>query len=771
MNNRLKRICIYIGFLFIILISIENYFYVFQPINSIGAQITISEKGIVLNSIHKNGQAYNAGFRNGDIIGSINDKSAVYFDYISKTKKRDQFFQITTHFFEFDNDYIFRTFDDKEVTIHCEKGNVSQMFNGNSDLMRVKLIVAFLFFVAGIFCSFYYGGNKTSLHLIFFIYFTGLGVYNNFNYEFESMNVQIYEEILGDIGVIFGLFFLFKYIAHTFKAIGKYNGIVINMAVLNVMMVAGLVLKYLIYTITKCPIVGGFMRNYNAIWMLVSFVPILMSSIAMFINCPPQSTYIFRYVIIACISVWIPVTIILITMALDRSLFYTKTYYAILIGALACMPVVLMLSIVQSWGEKFNKWVRRYICWMYFCVFYAVFIFFFQDNHTLMDILIFLCPVFAFLFKNFIDRMLSAHYGRSAKQNEIYRLKVSEFDDLLPLLRYSIETIQPVTNSKFVYIQGFKDNKEFINYRSSYEIPKVVYDKIIEECNKKTRKGTYFNLSDGSFTIPYYVGDELILRFIIGPKVNYDEYIPGEQQGIIFFTDICFKQYLAIVNNAVSDALEKRNKKIINLQNHTIISMANLIESRDGGTGEHVKRTSLYSKLIAEKAKEMNVYSDEINADFISHLTQAAPLHDIGKIVVSDTILQKPGKLTEEEFEMMKKHTTEGGKIIQEILNDHEDKVYVKICYDVAMYHHEKWNGKGYPEGLKGTEIPLCARILALADVFDALVSPRCYKKPFPVDEAFKIMEEEGENHFDPELLKVFLASKEELLKIKDSTN
>ena len=132
-------------------------------------------------------------------------------------------------------------------------------------------------------------------------------------------------------------------------------------------------------------------------------------------------------------------------------------------------------------------------------------------------------------------------------------------------------------------------------------------------------------------------------------------------------------------------------------------------------------------------------------------------LHDVGKIKISDVILNKPGKLTDEEFLIMRSHVVEGGKLIAETLKDVSGNTYLNIAKDVATYHHERWDGKGYVAGLKGEEIPLSARIMAIADVFDALVSKRSYKEPFTYEQAINILKEESGTHFDPKLIEVFL--------------
>lgn len=210
-------------------------------------------------------------------------------------------------------------------------------------------------------------------------------------------------------------------------------------------------------------------------------------------------------------------------------------------------------------------------------------------------------------------------------------------------------------------------------------------------------------------------------------------------------------------------SLRERDEKLIRLQDGIIVGMANLIESRNGETGEHVKRTSKYVEMIAIECRKKGMHKDILSDEYIDRLKKAAPLHDVGKICVSDAILTKPGKLTEEEFAEIKLHSSRGGSIIKECFESIEDKEYVDMAIDVASYHHEKWNGEGYSTGLKGEDIPLSARIMAIADVFDALVSKRCYKKALPVDDAYKIIEESSGTHFDPELVKVFVDIRNEV--------
>lgn len=206
-------------------------------------------------------------------------------------------------------------------------------------------------------------------------------------------------------------------------------------------------------------------------------------------------------------------------------------------------------------------------------------------------------------------------------------------------------------------------------------------------------------------------------------------------------------------------------QKVTQLQDNMIITLANMIESRDGTTGEHVKRTSEFTYFLIEKLLENDMYTEELNTEMVDLICKAAPMHDIGKITVDDVILRKTSRLTPEEYEEMKKHSVAGSEIIRKNMNNLAESDFVDVAYNLARYHHERWDGEGYPDKLAGTQIPLCARILAIADVYDALTARRSYKEPMTTEEALAIMES-NEGQFEPQLLKIFVEAKEELREL-----
>ena len=216
----------------------------------------------------------------------------------------------------------------------------------------------------------------------------------------------------------------------------------------------------------------------------------------------------------------------------------------------------------------------------------------------------------------------------------------------------------------------------------------------------------------------------------------------------------------------IGSYLNVENPLFTKLQAHNremVMGFATLVENRDGSTGGHIRRTTTYVKLLAEELQKRGMYKEQLTQDYIENLTIAAPMHDVGKIAIPDAILQKPGRLTDEEFAIMRTHTEKGGEIIKETFGHIGDGEYEKMAYEVARYHHEKFDGGGYPEGLTGDEIPIGAQLVSLADVYDALISKRCYKPSFSYDTAYQMILDGECGIFNPRLLQCFIKKKNEL--------
>ncbi len=225
---------------------------------------------------------------------------------------------------------------------------------------------------------------------------------------------------------------------------------------------------------------------------------------------------------------------------------------------------------------------------------------------------------------------------------------------------------------------------------------------------------------------------------------------------------------LAEHNAKLEERVNRQAKQITAAQMSTIFAMCRLAESRDVDTGKHVERVGEICYLLAKALEEKPdpAESAPLPPNLADAIRTAAPLHDIGKVAVSDLILQKPGKLTVEEFEAMKLHTTAGHNLLADVDNSHPGNNFISMGKEIALYHHEKWNGKGYPTGLAEREIPVSARIMALADVYDALTHQRCYKPAMSHQEAMDIILEGNGSHFDPYLVELFQSLESDIIRV-----
>lgn len=279
------------------------------------------------------------------------------------------------------------------------------------------------------------------------------------------------------------------------------------------------------------------------------------------------------------------------------------------------------------------------------------------------------------------------------------------------------------------------------------------------------------NLSAGERAV-LCVGSALLIYFsiVLGQTLASEEF---DTKSFVIISGM-FAAAITITFVIMIMQGNKRNyylRKYNNMQSHIITTMADIIENRDESTGGHIRRTAKYVEILSKELQKQGKYSDILTNQYVSDMVMAAPLHDIGKIHISDTVLNKPGKLTDEEFSMMKTHTTAGRELLEKAKGDLGDIRYLNIAIEMATYHHERIDGKGYPYGTAGGDIPLCAKILAVADVFDALTSKRVYKDAMPFGKACSIIREERGTHFDEDVVDAFTVSSEKILQAMNEFN
>lgn len=247
--------------------------------------------------------------------------------------------------------------------------------------------------------------------------------------------------------------------------------------------------------------------------------------------------------------------------------------------------------------------------------------------------------------------------------------------------------------------------------------------------------------------------------------------VHGFQLGVVDFVGKPFSTPVLLnrikTHLHIDDLIRERTAQLQRLQNGIVFVLADMVENRDQGTGGHVERTTQYIKILVEAMMKHGVHAEEINDMDIELLISSARLHDVGKIAIPDSILNKPAKLTLEEFESMKTHSTEGERIIDQIVSRTENVEFLRNAKLFAGYHHERWDGTGYPYGLEGAKIPLQGRIMAIADVYDALVSERPYKEPFTDEEAVKLIMENAGKQFDPIIADVFFEVRDQFYDVR----
>jgi putative two-component system response regulator len=263
---------------------------------------------------------------------------------------------------------------------------------------------------------------------------------------------------------------------------------------------------------------------------------------------------------------------------------------------------------------------------------------------------------------------------------------------------------------------------------------------------------------------------EIPIMFLTG-RTDADVEARGFEMGAVDFVTKPFSAPVLLnrikTHLDIDQVIRERTAQLHRLQNNIVSVLADMVENRDKGTGGHIERTSIYIKILIEEMKERGVYLDEIRDWDVDKIVSSARMHDLGKISITDIIVNKPDKLTDDEYELIKTHTIEGEMIIDEIISKTGEDEFLNSARLFAGCHHERWDGKGYPRGLKGEKIPLQGRIMAIVDVYDALVSERPYKKAFSDEEAVQIILDNAGVHYDPKIVEVFNSVKEQFKSVR----
>ena len=316
---------------------------------------------------------------------------------------------------------------------------------------------------------------------------------------------------------------------------------------------------------------------------------------------------------------------------------------------------------------------------------------------------------------------------------------------------------------KFRYLGSNETARKLLPFLNDLRVDKPVKD--VPELKNNVYKWLSIYKKDDARNCFHYDSPDGKRVYQIDISYLYDG---RRRRGYQFFVtdDTSDMEYISLLdkfNSTLERQVREKTAKVISMHDKLIVSMASMVESRDNSTGGHINRTSEGVRILVDEMRHCDHHQHTLSDSFCEKVVKAAPMHDLGKIAVDDAILRKPGRFTPEEFEQMKKHAAEGARIVDQILKDTDDDEFHRIAVNVAHYHHERWDGSGYPEKLMGEQIPLEARIMAIADVYDALVSKRVYKESMPFDKADEIIMEGMGSQFDPGLKECYCAARPKL--------
>lgn len=365
--------------------------------------------------------------------------------------------------------------------------------------------------------------------------------------------------------------------------------------------------------------------------------------------------------------------------------------------------------------------------------------------------------------------MVGVHIDISEqKQKELYHRAITQAIDQSPvgIVITTVEGMIEYINPTFTSMTGYTRDEVIGNYpsilKSGYH-DDAFYASIWETItNGREWKGELYNKrKDGthyweSTSITPVYDDENVIRHFVNIKQDITRRKADEIE-------------MRLYREQLESEIQTKITEVDRSHKASIIALAKLSESRDVDTGLHVERVQHLSKVLASSLRKNPKYSNRIDHDYLEDLFYAAALHDLGKVSIPDDILSKPGKLTDQEFEVIKLHVKTGADLLQEMLKHYEKNPIIKMGRQIALYHHERWNGSGYLQGLSGNHIPLEARIVGLVDVYDALRSKRPYKEPYPHERCYEMIVDESGKHFDPEIVDAFIRVSDLFSDIYDS--
>ncbi|MCR4939190.1 MAG: HD domain-containing protein [Treponemataceae bacterium] len=739
---------------------------VHQPYTLAGFRIHTEDSAFHVTDCFPSGPAYKAGIRTGDVLTRINDIKISEFTEIDASASLEESYRNYSNIYEFNKNY----------DVECENGFTCSFTIKEDIPFFTKLgcvgfdhwilfITGMIFVIFGIVSSFFAINIEGTSDFVWFMIAAGPCIINSYTDAANTLAFTIFNLISFDLSAALVSFSIFRSVAYFFMISGKEKRYSFFRK-FSLLPLCLSLLKHILISLGAVSVFNTLFVNWPMLLLSLSFLFQFVMLIVLVRKIRQQTSVILRFFIIGFSFATIAPAIVLCLRVINDSFWVSSEYesfYTIL--PLIFIPFSVFCSLLQASSLNLDSISGRLMnggCSILITMFLSAYLDGSSVSLIFFAILILLVyivlerPLISFLFPKleYLQKKLDN------LEQEVFRC-----NNTRDILVIASDWLFSMINMNFVAFCMFSDKKSQLNniiYQktadmsvSSEMLPLMIADRE----NQKDSENIIMLHKKRGFSVPFYMSHELVGYIFVGQKSMYSIFSSSEIRLVPPVARI-------IMESAMVVELNQKNLYVTDMQNRIVFSFADMIESRDGLTGQHVKRTSQIVVLLMQTIKELDMYENELEPIDFDMIAMAAPLHDIGKIKVPDAILSKPGKLTDEEFAIIKTHPVEGEKIISKTMSRIENDKYLKFAREMALFHHEKWNGTGYPQGLAGYSIPLSARIMAVADVFDALCSARSYKEAFSIDRAFQIFEESKGQHFDPDLVELLYIIRPTLEKI-----
>ncbi len=779
-----KHCLLRFGFAYLCLVSLVIEFFLFLsfPYTQSGFRIITMDSFYIVKEISKGSPSWEAGIRQGDHFVSINGVSV---EQANAPRPARAVYDLYSTMYSFDTPIELVSTDGTAVTLYIPS-NVSiwkKVMNiCVNDL--VTYVVGILFIILTILCLPYFPYTPDAGSCITFLDCAGICIANKLSYVanpvwFSYLNQFLYE--ISTCSLATSCLYSVRYFLRMSSASSR--SIKVH-SVLTFLPRIFFIICLITHLLNLENALSSTLFKYCEALMVISLLYMAIAFIWLLRHMTRQSSILLRFFLLALIFSILPLFTYQI-QHLSANLEWvveSQAFYEAV--PLLFAPVAVLCAFIQSKTFSFDQHSGRIMnIWCCFISELLILLFLnarLESSPGLLYALLILTPLAFVILENKLYDFL---FPLIEKQDEkVQQLENSVYlaTSIQPIFVQTSDWIKSVIRPSFIYFYRIRKGEQplllhrvhSMHKETDYEWMKYMMN---DRLTHKKREKTIMHHSSYGVSVPLFRGNELFGYLFIGNRMVEEEYQIAEmystsevrllQKAARIMMDAVImsdsrqvrkRSYeLSESNDELAREIGTKERQILRMQDKMVLGLAVMVESRDNSTGGHIKRTCAAVHLFSDKLLEKPDCPK--TRDWFDMVARAAILHDLGKIAVDDQILRKEGPFTPEEYEKMKLHTLEGARVVESVLEDVENEEFKQIAVNIAHYHHEKWDGSGYPEGLIGPEIPLEARIMAFADVFDALVSKRCYKDAFSFDKAYSIIENDLGSHFDPVLGKTFL--------------